>query len=91
MLLRAHMYCFKSPQNAAHLLMEANRLIGSLPRVKWTETALLLASRLQEECVAFMVAHFPDVIQSESFFALLQVKIYLIDANVIATDTIGWD
>nr|XP_028588617.1 AP2-interacting clathrin-endocytosis protein isoform X4 [Podarcis muralis] len=61
-----------SPQNAAHLLMEANRLIGSLPRVKWTETALLLASRLQEECVAFMVAHFPDVIQSESFFALLQ-------------------
>ncbi|XP_033006990.1 BTB/POZ domain-containing protein 8 [Lacerta agilis] len=61
-----------SPQNAAHLLMEANRLIGSLPRVKWTETALLLASRLQEECVAFMVAHFPDVIQTESFFALLQ-------------------
>ncbi|XP_061489649.1 BTB/POZ domain-containing protein 8 isoform X2 [Rhineura floridana] len=61
-----------SPQNAAHRLMETSRLIGSLPQVKWTETALLLASRLQEECVAFMVAHFPETIQSESFFALLQ-------------------
>lgn len=69
------MYCFrfKSPQNAAHLLMETDRLIGSLPQVKWTETALALASRLQEECVAFMVVNFSQLIQSENFFALLQV------------------
>lgn len=53
--------------------METDRLIGSLPQVKWTETALALASRLQEECVAFMVANFPQLIQSENFFALLQV------------------
>ncbi|XP_062992487.1 BTB/POZ domain-containing protein 8 [Elgaria multicarinata webbii] len=63
-----------SPQNSAHLLMETNRLITSLPQVKWTETALTLASRLQEECVAFMVSNFPEIIQSEGFFALLQAE-----------------
>ncbi|XP_060088167.1 BTB/POZ domain-containing protein 8 [Heteronotia binoei] len=63
-----------SPQNAAHLLMETDRLISSLPQVKWTETALALASRLQEECVAFMVANFPQLIQSENFSALLQAQ-----------------
>uniref|UniRef100_A0A6J0UQ31 BTB/POZ domain-containing protein 8 n=1 Tax=Pogona vitticeps TaxID=103695 RepID=A0A6J0UQ31_9SAUR len=63
-----------SPQNAAHLLMETNQLINSLPQVKWTETALALASRLQEECVEFMVTNFPEIIQSESFFILLQAQ-----------------
>ncbi|XP_044288286.1 BTB/POZ domain-containing protein 8 isoform X3 [Varanus komodoensis] len=63
-----------SPQNSAHLLMETSRLISSLPQVKWTETALTLASRLQEECVSFMVANFPGIIQSEGFFALLQAQ-----------------
>ncbi|XP_070602660.1 BTB/POZ domain-containing protein 8 isoform X2 [Erythrolamprus reginae] len=63
-----------SPQNAARLLMEANRLLNSLPQVKWTETARKLAFRLQEECVAFMVTNFPEIIQSESFLALLQAQ-----------------
>ncbi|XP_063154321.1 BTB/POZ domain-containing protein 8 isoform X2 [Candoia aspera] len=63
-----------SPQNAAHLLMETNRLLTSLPQVKWTETARTLASRLQEECMAFMVTNFPEIIQSESFLALLQAQ-----------------
>ncbi|XP_060629900.2 BTB/POZ domain-containing protein 8 [Anolis sagrei] len=63
-----------NPQNAAHVLMETNHLLGSLPQVKWTESALALASRLQEECIAFMVMNFPDVIQSESFSTLLQAQ-----------------
>lgn len=70
----------KSPQNAAHLLMETDRLMGSLPQVKWTETALALASELQESCVKFIVANFPQTIQSENFFALLQVKKHLCSA-----------
>ncbi|XP_053103979.1 BTB/POZ domain-containing protein 8 isoform X2 [Hemicordylus capensis] len=61
-----------SPQNAAHLLIETDRLMGSLPQVKWTTTAHALASRLQEECIAFMVANFPQIIESENFFAFLQ-------------------
>ncbi|KAK9404070.1 hypothetical protein NXF25_008897 [Crotalus adamanteus] len=63
-----------SPQNAAHLLMETNKLLNSLPQVKWTETARLLAFRLQEECMTFMVKNFPEIIQSKSFLALLQAQ-----------------
>ncbi|NWX24234.1 K1107 protein, partial [Aegotheles bennettii] len=54
--------------------MESDRLINSLPQVKWTETAMALASRLQEECVTFIVANFLHVIQSEGFSVLLQAQ-----------------
>ncbi|NXT37708.1 K1107 protein, partial [Pelecanoides urinatrix] len=54
--------------------MESDRLINSLPQVKWTETALALASRLQEECVMFIVANFLHVVQSEGFSILLQAQ-----------------
>ncbi|NXX73595.1 K1107 protein, partial [Urocolius indicus] len=52
--------------------MESDRLINSLPQVKWTETAVALASRLQEECITFIVANFLQVVQSEGFSILLQ-------------------
>lgn len=55
--------------------MESDRLINSLPRVKWTETAVALAARLHEECVTFIVANFLHVVQSEGFSVLLQVKV----------------
>ncbi|KAM6261952.1 BTB/POZ domain-containing protein 8 isoform 1-T1 [Porphyrio hochstetteri] len=61
-------------KNAAFLLMESDRLINSLPQVKWTEAALALASRLQEECVTFIVANFLHVVQSEGFSNLLQAQ-----------------
>ncbi|NXI39470.1 K1107 protein, partial [Galbula dea] len=54
--------------------MESDRLINSLPQVKWTETAVALASRLQEECVAFIVANFLHIVQSEGFSVLLQAQ-----------------
>ncbi|NXE33037.1 K1107 protein, partial [Ptilorrhoa leucosticta] len=54
--------------------MESDRLINSLPRVKWTETAVALASRLHEECVTFIVANFPHVVPSEGFSVLLQAQ-----------------
>uniref|UniRef100_F7GDE7 BTB/POZ domain-containing protein 8 n=1 Tax=Monodelphis domestica TaxID=13616 RepID=F7GDE7_MONDO len=59
-------------KNAAFLLMESDRLIISLPRVKWTEAALTMACRLQEECIAFIVENFSQIIQSENFALLLQ-------------------
>ncbi|XP_041277782.1 BTB/POZ domain-containing protein 8 [Onychostruthus taczanowskii] len=61
-------------KNAASRLMESDRLINSLPRVKWTETAVALASRLHEECVTFIVANFLHVVQSEGFSVLLQAQ-----------------
>ncbi|NXE89350.1 K1107 protein, partial [Menura novaehollandiae] len=54
--------------------MESDRLINSLPQVKWTETAVALASRLHEECVTFIVANFLHVVQSEGFSVLLQAQ-----------------
>ncbi|XP_058159154.1 BTB/POZ domain-containing protein 8 isoform X2 [Dasypus novemcinctus] len=59
-------------KNAAFLLMESDRLIISLPRVKWTEAALAMASRLQEECIAFIVENFAKIIQSQNFALFLQ-------------------
>jgi hypothetical protein len=44
-----------------------------LPRVKWTEAALSMASQLQEECVTFIVENFSQIIESENFTLLLQV------------------
>ncbi|NXI69015.1 K1107 protein, partial [Anseranas semipalmata] len=54
--------------------MESDRLINSLPQVKWTEAAVAVASRLQEECVTFIVANFLHVVQSEGFCILLQAQ-----------------
>ncbi|XP_021259755.1 uncharacterized protein KIAA1107-like isoform X2 [Numida meleagris] len=61
-------------KNAASLLMESDRLINSLPQVKWTERAVAVASRLQEECLTFIVANFLHVVQSEGFYILLQAQ-----------------
>ncbi|XP_027507304.1 AP2-interacting clathrin-endocytosis protein-like isoform X1 [Corapipo altera] len=61
-------------KNAAFLLMESDRLINSLPQVKWTEAAVALASRLHEECVTFIVADFLHIVQSEGFSVLLQAQ-----------------
>ncbi|NXJ14200.1 K1107 protein, partial [Odontophorus gujanensis] len=54
--------------------MESDRLINSLPRVKWTEKAVAVASRLQEECLTFIGANFLHVVQSEGFYILLQAQ-----------------
>uniref|UniRef100_A0A8C3TMN6 K1107 protein n=1 Tax=Catharus ustulatus TaxID=91951 RepID=A0A8C3TMN6_CATUS len=54
--------------------MESDRLINSLPRVKWTEAAVALASQLHEECVTFIVANFLHVVQNEGFSVLLQAQ-----------------
>ncbi|KAK2499740.1 hypothetical protein MC885_004256 [Smutsia gigantea] len=59
-------------KNAAFLLMESDRLLISLPRVKWTEVTLTMASQLQEECIAFIIKNFSRIIKSENFALLLQ-------------------
>ncbi|XP_075792642.1 BTB/POZ domain-containing protein 8 isoform X2 [Pelodiscus sinensis] len=61
-------------KNAAFLLMESDQLLSSLPQVKWSETALALATRLQEECIEFIVTNFPCIIECESFHTFLQAQ-----------------
>ncbi|XP_075038483.1 BTB/POZ domain-containing protein 8 isoform X2 [Mixophyes fleayi] len=63
-----------SYRNAAFLLMESDRLISSLPGVKWADRARSLAFELQEECVRFIVTNFSQIIRSESFAHLLQAQ-----------------
>ncbi|XP_073449250.1 BTB/POZ domain-containing protein 8 isoform X1 [Aquarana catesbeiana] len=63
-----------SCRNAAFLLMESDRLLSSLPEVKWAERVRSLASDLQDECVRFMVTNFSQTIRSESFTHLLQAQ-----------------
>ncbi|XP_053549982.1 BTB/POZ domain-containing protein 8 isoform X2 [Bombina bombina] len=63
-----------SYRNAAFLLIESDRLVGSLPAVKWAEMARNLALELQEECVHFMVTNFSQIIKTESFSRLLQAQ-----------------
>ncbi|KAM4641489.1 BTB/POZ domain-containing protein 8 [Discoglossus pictus] len=63
-----------SYRNAAFLLMESDRLVSSLPGVKWAEAAQKLASELEEECVHFMVTNFSQIIKTESFSQLLQAQ-----------------
>nr|DBA18082.1 TPA: hypothetical protein GDO54_016372 [Pyxicephalus adspersus] len=54
--------------------MESDRLLSSLPEVKWTEKVRNLASGLQDECVRFIVTNFSQTIKSESFTHLLQAQ-----------------
>nr|XP_014339437.1 PREDICTED: uncharacterized protein KIAA1107 homolog isoform X1 [Latimeria chalumnae] len=61
-------------ENAAFILMESDRLISSLPGVKWAEKALGLASELQEECINFIMNHFLEVIKGNSFHNLLKAQ-----------------
>ncbi|XP_063284458.1 BTB/POZ domain-containing protein 8 isoform X3 [Pelobates fuscus] len=63
-----------SYRNAAFLLMESDRLIRSLPSVKWAERARSLASELQRECFSFMVKNFSQIIKSENFSLLLEAQ-----------------
>ncbi|XP_050632381.1 BTB/POZ domain-containing protein 8 isoform X2 [Macaca thibetana thibetana] len=72
-------------KNAAFLLMESDRLIISLPRVKWTEVALTMASQLQEKCIAFIVENFSKIIQSENFALLLQSQAMSSTADLLDT------
>nr|XP_034364484.1 BTB/POZ domain-containing protein 8 isoform X3 [Arvicanthis niloticus] len=72
-----------NPGNAAFLLMESDRLIMGLPRVKWTEAALSMASQLQEECITFIVGNFSQIIESENFTLLLQSQAMSSSAHLL--------
>ncbi|XP_066547786.1 BTB/POZ domain-containing protein 8 [Amia ocellicauda] len=53
--------------NVVSLLKKTEHLISSLPEVKWAKQALALATELQEDCLAFTVAHFRQVTYMAGF------------------------
>ncbi|XP_041064775.1 AP2-interacting clathrin-endocytosis protein isoform X2 [Carcharodon carcharias] len=61
-------------KNVVSVLMESDRLLWSLPEVKWAEQAIALTKELQDECIKFIVPHFLETIGSKSFLHLLKAQ-----------------
>ncbi|XP_038649745.1 AP2-interacting clathrin-endocytosis protein isoform X1 [Scyliorhinus canicula] len=61
-------------KNVVSVLMESDRLLWSLPEVKWAEQAIAVTEELQDECIKFIVPHFLETIKSKSFLHLLKAQ-----------------
>ena len=56
------------------LLCASEQLIGCLPEVKWAKQVMALATKLQEECLAFAVAQLALVTRTAAFHSLRRVS-----------------
>ncbi|XP_078075020.1 BTB/POZ domain-containing protein 8 isoform X2 [Mustelus asterias] len=61
-------------KNVVSVLMESDRLLWSLPEVKWAEQTIALTKELQDECIKFIIPHFLETIRSKSFLHLLKAQ-----------------
>ncbi|CAG5131302.1 unnamed protein product [Candidula unifasciata] len=74
-----HQLCFESilseitPSNVLDIIIECNKLISSLPRIKWTETVLYLVTRLMDAAIEYTSSHFVDVLKTKEFLLWAQV------------------
>ncbi|XP_046905530.1 AP2-interacting clathrin-endocytosis protein isoform X2 [Hypomesus transpacificus] len=59
-----------SVQSVVTLLCASEQLIGCLPEVKWAKQVMALATKLQEECLAFAVAQLALVTRTAAFHSL---------------------
>ncbi|XP_060686583.1 BTB/POZ domain-containing protein 8 [Hemiscyllium ocellatum] len=60
--------------NVVSVLMDSDRLLWSLPEVKWAEQAIALTKELQDECIKFIVPRFLETVQSKSLLHLLKAQ-----------------
>jgi hypothetical protein len=56
------------------LVIEARRLIDTLPRLKWAEHVLHLVTNLLDRCTEFIGTNLVDVLSSQRFIELGEVK-----------------
>lgn len=56
-----------TPDNIITKTIECQKLLKSLPRVKWTESIICLVGRLLEEFCHYVADNYEKIIQSESF------------------------
>ncbi|XP_067892873.1 BTB/POZ domain-containing protein 8 isoform X3 [Heterodontus francisci] len=61
-------------ENVVSVLMESDRLLWSLPEVKWAEHAVALTQELQDECIKFIVPRFLETIKSKNLLFLLKAQ-----------------
>lgn len=59
-----------TPDNIIPKTIECQKLLKSLPRVKWTESIICLVGRLVEEFCHYVADNYEIVLQSESFLNL---------------------
>ncbi|XP_055497377.1 BTB/POZ domain-containing protein 8 isoform X2 [Leucoraja erinacea] len=61
-------------ENIVSVLLESDRLLWSLPEVKWAEQAVSLTKNIQDECIKFIVPNFLSVIKNKSFLLLVKAQ-----------------
>ncbi|XP_051869192.1 BTB/POZ domain-containing protein 8 [Pristis pectinata] len=61
-------------ESVVSVLLESDRLLWSLPEVKWSEQAVALTKELQDECIKLIVPNFLEVIKNESLLLLLKTQ-----------------
>ncbi|KAK6979601.1 BTB/POZ domain-containing protein 8 [Biomphalaria glabrata] len=54
-------------KNVLDIIMECNKLIDTLPRIKWTESVLCLLTQLMDTAIEFTSSHFIEVISTQEF------------------------
>ena len=64
---------FQMTCNVIATVIECDRLMGILPRVRWSEYVVTMATKLMEACIEHLRNHFIDVIATQKFLALGKV------------------
>lgn len=59
-------FCLQqSVDNVLDTVMSCDRLLATLPSVRWAEAVYALTSQLLDACVTFMADHFSSVLTSD--------------------------
>ncbi|XP_076360106.1 uncharacterized protein LOC143252213 [Tachypleus tridentatus] len=57
-------------ETSVEMLLSCDRLLASLPRIKWAEPVYGLVTRLIQNCIHFIAVKFDKVVTSDGFLAL---------------------
>jgi hypothetical protein len=59
--------CCQSVDSVLDTVMSCDRLLATLPSVRWAEAIFSLTSQLLDACVTFMAEHFSGVLTSDRY------------------------
>ena len=68
----------QTPQTAIDTVTLVDKLVQSLPRVRWAEPIHSEARWLLDECIWYVVSHFLQIITEPKFDMLLVVSCFLV-------------
>ncbi|XP_059488035.1 uncharacterized protein LOC132203891 isoform X2 [Neocloeon triangulifer] len=73
-----------SVDNVLDTVMSCDRLLATLPSVRWAEAVYALTSQLLDACVTFMAEHFSSVLSSESLGKELSWNISRLEDSIMS-------